>query len=51
MDTPTRSCATNGARPLTGLGVQVQEPQQMGHVTFLLLDDTCGNLIQLVEKK
>lgn len=33
---------------LTGLGVRfVQEPAQMGPVTTAVLDDTCGNLIQI----
>ena len=33
---------------LTGLGVRfTQEPAQMGPVTTAVLDDTCGNLIQL----
>ena len=34
---------------LRGLGVQfTQEPVDMGPVTTAVLDDTCGNLIQLV---
>ncbi|MFE7630136.1 VOC family protein [Kocuria sp. NPDC057446] len=33
---------------LTGLGVRfVQEPTPMGPVTTAVLDDTCGNLIQI----
>ncbi|GEO96715.1 VOC family protein [Kocuria turfanensis] len=33
---------------LIGLGVRfVQEPAQMGPVTTAVLDDTCGNLIQI----
>jgi catechol 2,3-dioxygenase-like lactoylglutathione lyase family enzyme len=33
---------------LTGLGVRfTQEPAQMGPVTTAVLDDTCGNLIQI----
>ncbi|HEY4604646.1 MAG TPA: VOC family protein, partial [Blastococcus sp.] len=33
---------------LKGLGVTfTQEPVQMGPVTTAVLDDTCGNLIQL----
>jgi hypothetical protein len=33
---------------LDGLGVRfVQPPLQMGPVTTAILDDTCGNLIQL----
>lgn len=33
---------------LRGLGVRfTQEPMQMGPVTTAVLDDTCGNLIQL----
>lgn len=35
---------------LHGLGVRfTQEPLQMGAVTTAVLDDTCGNLIQLVQ--
>ena len=35
---------------LTALGVRfVQPPTPMGDVTTAVLDDTCGNLIQLVE--
>ncbi len=34
---------------LSKLGVRfTQEPTQMGPVTTAVLDDTCGNLIQLV---
>ncbi|WP_329491564.1 VOC family protein [Kitasatospora sp. NBC_01246] len=34
---------------LRALGVRfTQEPQEMGPVTTAVLDDTCGNLIQLV---
>lgn len=37
------------AARLKGLGVTfTQEPLQMGPVTTAVLDDTCGNLIQLV---
>ena len=33
---------------LRGLGVQfTQEPTEMGPVTTAVLDDTCGNLIQI----
>jgi catechol 2,3-dioxygenase-like lactoylglutathione lyase family enzyme len=33
---------------LSGLGVRfTQEPTQMGPVTTAVLDDTCGNLIQI----
>jgi len=33
---------------LTGLGVRfTQEPTEMGAVTTAVLDDTCGNLIQI----
>ncbi|MGH2946377.1 MAG: VOC family protein [Solirubrobacteraceae bacterium] len=33
---------------LTGLGVRfTQEPTRMGQVTTAVLDDTCGNLIQI----
>jgi predicted enzyme related to lactoylglutathione lyase len=35
---------------LVGLGVQfTQEPTPMGPVTTAVLDDTCGNLIQLAQ--
>ena len=35
---------------LRGLGVRVtQEPASMGPVTTAVLDDTCGNLIQLTQ--
>jgi predicted enzyme related to lactoylglutathione lyase len=35
---------------LRGLGVQfTQEPVDMGGVTTAVLDDTCGNLIQLAK--
>ncbi|WP_199042347.1 VOC family protein [Glycomyces salinus] len=35
---------------LTGLGVKfTQEPTEMGPVTTAVLDDTCGNLIQLAQ--
>jgi catechol 2,3-dioxygenase-like lactoylglutathione lyase family enzyme len=35
---------------LKGLGVRfVQEPVQMGPVTTAVLDDTCGNLIQIAQ--
>ncbi|MGW7265347.1 VOC family protein [Streptomyces sp. NPDC054842] len=34
---------------LSGLGVRfTQEPLEMGPVTTAVLDDTCGNLIQIV---
>ncbi|MFK4274399.1 VOC family protein, partial [Streptomyces milbemycinicus] len=34
---------------LRGLGVRfTQEPLEMGPVTTAVLDDTCGNLIQIV---
>ncbi|MFF3896811.1 VOC family protein [Streptomyces sp. NPDC001812] len=37
---------------LRGLGVQfTQEPLEMGQVTTAVLDDTCGNLIQIVHSK
>jgi catechol 2,3-dioxygenase-like lactoylglutathione lyase family enzyme len=37
---------------LKGLGVQfTQEPVEMGPVTTAVLDDTCGNLIQIAEMK
>ncbi|MQY06793.1 VOC family protein [Actinomadura macrotermitis] len=35
---------------LRGLGVEfTQEPLEMGPVTTAVLDDTCGNLIQIVQ--
>jgi catechol 2,3-dioxygenase-like lactoylglutathione lyase family enzyme len=35
---------------LRGLGVQfTQEPVEMGGVTTAVLDDTCGNLLQIVK--
>lgn len=35
---------------LKGLGVRfTQEPTEMGSVTMAVLDDTCGNLIQIAE--
>lgn len=35
---------------LVGLGVRfVQEPTRMGPVTTAVLDDTCGNLIQIAQ--
>ncbi|MFC5805150.1 VOC family protein [Streptomyces formicae] len=37
---------------LRGLGVQfTQEPLEMGQVTTAVLDDTCGNLVQIVHSK
>ncbi|UUN30642.1 VOC family protein [Streptomyces sp. FIT100] len=37
---------------LRGLGVQfTQEPLEMGQVTTAVLDDTCGNLVQLVRSE
>ncbi|MFF3378739.1 VOC family protein [Streptomyces sp. NPDC002680] len=36
---------------LRGLGVRfTQEPTEMGPVTIAVLDDTCGNLIQIVHQ-
>lgn len=36
---------------LSGLGVEfTQQPMTMGNVTMAVLDDTCGNLIQLVQQ-
>ncbi|MGW3651243.1 VOC family protein [Streptomyces sp. NPDC000878] len=36
---------------LRGLGVRfTQEPMEMGPVTTAVLDDTCGNLIQIVHQ-
>jgi catechol 2,3-dioxygenase-like lactoylglutathione lyase family enzyme len=37
---------------LTGLGVRfTQEPAEMGPVTTAVLDDTCGNLIQIAAQQ
>ncbi|WP_030245930.1 MULTISPECIES: VOC family protein [unclassified Streptomyces] len=37
---------------LRGLGVRfTQEPLEMGPITSAVLDDTCGNLIQIVHTK
>lgn len=37
-------------RALVGLGAELtQEPTQMGPVTIAVLDDTCGNLIQIAQ--
>ncbi|GHA33139.1 hypothetical protein GCM10010303_49900 [Streptomyces purpurascens] len=37
---------------LRGLGVRfTQEPTEMGPLTTAVLDDTCGNLIQIVHTK
>ena len=37
---------------LSGLGVRfTQEPVEMGPVTVAVLDDTCGNLIQIASRK
>lgn len=42
--------ATEHAR-LAAAGVQfTMPPRQMGPVTMAILDDTCGNLVQLVSK-
>lgn len=36
---------------LSGLGVRfTQEPVEMGPVTTAVLDDTCGNLIQIAQR-
>ena len=36
---------------LTGLGVSFsQDPVELGPVTAAVLDDTCGNLVQLVQR-
>lgn len=36
---------------LRSLGVRfTQEPTTMGHLTMAVLDDTCGNLIQIVSQ-
>lgn len=31
-------------------GVKTMEPTEMGEVTIAVFDDTCGNLIQIVQK-
>jgi catechol 2,3-dioxygenase-like lactoylglutathione lyase family enzyme len=37
---------------LSGLGVRfTQEPVDMGPVAMAVLDDTCGNLIQIAQRK
>ena len=37
---------------LRGLGVRfIQEPVDMGPVTTAVFDDTCGNLIQIAQRK
>ena len=51
---PFASFATDDVRAeyerLSALGVRfTQEPVDMGTVTTAVLDDTCGNLIQLVD--
>ncbi|WP_320775386.1 VOC family protein [Streptomyces sp. CRN 30] len=50
---PAASFAVDDVRAeferLRGLGVRfTQEPQEMGPVTTAVLDDTCGNLIQIM---
>lgn len=50
---PAASFAVDDVRKefdrLRGLGVRfTQEPMEMGTVTTAVLDDTCGNLIQIV---
>ncbi|GAB7143940.1 VOC family protein [Mycobacterium riyadhense] len=52
---PFTSFAVNDVRAeferLCGLGVQfTQEPMDMGPVTTAVLDDTCGNLIQIAHQ-
>lgn len=51
---PAASFAVDDVRAefgrLRGLGVSfVQEPRDMGPVTTAVLDDTCGNLIQIMQ--
>ena len=51
---PAASFAVDDVRAeyerLRGLGVDfTQEPVEMGPVTMAVLDDTCGNLIQLAQ--
>ncbi|MYS94492.1 MULTISPECIES: VOC family protein [Streptomyces] len=53
---PAASFAVDDVRAeferLRGLGVRfIQEPLEMGSITTAVLDDTCGNLIQLVHAK
>ncbi|EFL36093.1 glyoxalase/bleomycin resistance protein/dioxygenase [Streptomyces viridochromogenes DSM 40736] len=53
---PAASFAVDDVRAeferLRGLGVRfVQEPLEMGPITSAVLDDTCGNLIQIVHSK
>ncbi|MFF8714610.1 VOC family protein [Streptomyces sp. NPDC015184] len=53
---PAASFAVNDVRAefdrLRGLGVRfTQEPLKMGPVTTAVLDDTCGNLIQIVHSE
>ncbi|AJE83813.1 MULTISPECIES: VOC family protein [Streptomyces] len=53
---PAASFAVDDVRAefgrLRGLGVRfTQEPLEMGQVTTAVLDDTCGNLIQLVHSR
>lgn len=53
---PAASFAVDDVRAefdrLRGLGVRfTQEPLEMGAVTTAVLDDTCGNLIQIVHSQ
>ncbi|MER6141497.1 VOC family protein [Streptomyces sparsogenes] len=53
---PAASFAVDDVREeferLRGLGVRfTQEPLEMGTVTTAVLDDTCGNLIQIVHSQ
>ncbi len=53
---PAASFAVDDVRAeferLRGLGVHfTQEPLEMGSLTAAVLDDTCGNLIQIVHSK
>jgi catechol 2,3-dioxygenase-like lactoylglutathione lyase family enzyme len=53
---PFTSFAVNDVRReferLSGLGVRfTQEPADMGSVTTAVLDDTCGNLIQIARQE
>lgn len=44
-------CQAEFAR-LTGLGVEfTQPPVEMGNITTAVFDDTCGNLIQIMEQR
>ena len=51
---PATQCAVDDVRAeyerLRGMGVRfTQEPLEMGPVVTAVLDDTCGNLIQIIQ--